>query len=52
MLPMQDGDVYKTWTDIEELKKNYNYQPTKDIEYGIHEFVAWYTKYFQNKINN
>jgi UDP-glucuronate 4-epimerase len=46
MLPMQDGDVYKTWTDIEELKKNYNYQPTKDIEYGIHEFVKWYSSFY------
>ncbi|WP_299325034.1 NAD-dependent epimerase/dehydratase family protein [uncultured Maribacter sp.] len=47
MLPMQDGDVYKTWTDIEELKKNYNYQPTIDIEFGIHQFVKWYTNFYK-----
>jgi len=47
MLPMQDGDVYKTWTDIEELKKNYNYQPATDIEFGIHKFVKWYTSFYK-----
>ncbi|WP_423998852.1 NAD-dependent epimerase/dehydratase family protein [Maribacter sp. IgM3_T14_3] len=47
MLPMQDGDVYKTWTDIEELKKNYNYRPTIDIKYGIHQFVKWYSDFYK-----
>lgn len=48
MLPMQDGDVYKTWTDIEELKENYNYRPAIDIEVGIHQFVKWYTSFYKS----
>ncbi|MBU2901537.1 NAD-dependent epimerase/dehydratase family protein [Maribacter dokdonensis] len=48
MLPMQDGDVYKTWTDIEELKENYNYRPAIDIEFGIHQFVKWYTSFYKS----
>ncbi|WP_291962391.1 NAD-dependent epimerase/dehydratase family protein [Maribacter sp.] len=48
MLPMQDGDVYKTWTDIEELKENYNYLPAIDIEFGIHQFAKWYTSFYKS----
>lgn len=48
MLPMQDGDVYKTWTDIEELKENYNYRPAIDIKVGIHQFVKWYTSFYKS----
>ncbi|WP_282050998.1 hypothetical protein [Maribacter aquivivus] len=36
IIPMHNGDVYKTWTDIYQLKKNYDYLPTIDIEFGIH----------------
>jgi len=46
MLPMQDGDVYRTWTDINELKVNYKYEPSKNIEYGIHQFVKWYLDFY------
>lgn len=50
MLPMQDGDVYRTWTDIDELKVNYDYEPSKNIEYGIQQFVKWYLEFYP-KIN-
>jgi UDP-glucuronate 4-epimerase len=48
MLPMQDGDVYRTWADISELKTNYDYTPTTQITVGIDHFVKWYTKYQEN----
>lgn len=49
MYPMQAGDVPKTFADIDESIKNYNYSPSTDIESGIQNFVKWYLNY--NKIN-
>jgi len=48
-LPMQPGDVIKTYADVNELEKNYNYKPSTKIEDGIKKFVSWYLKYFKIK---
>ena len=45
MMPMQDGDVYTTWADTTELKKNYAYAPQIDIEIGVKNFIEWYRSY-------
>lgn len=45
MLPMQDGDVFRTWADIDDLKKNYGYAPSTDIRVGLSHFINWHTKY-------
>jgi UDP-glucuronate 4-epimerase len=48
MMPMQPGDVERTWADTSALLKDYNYKPTTKIDKGIYEFVVWYKKH--NKI--
>lgn len=40
-LPMQPGDVDKTYADITKAKKLIGYNPTKEFEEGIREFVEW-----------
>tara|TARA_B110001450_G_scaffold20551_1_gene18712 strand:- start:10594 stop:11604 length:1011 start_codon:yes stop_codon:yes gene_type:complete len=45
MLPMQDGDVKKTWASISEIKKDYNFHNNISLKEGIKEFVNWYKKY-------
>ncbi len=45
MCEMQPGDVYKTWADVSELEKDYNYSPKTDLEYGIKSFVDWFSLY-------
>ncbi|CAL2103421.1 Protein CapI [Tenacibaculum sp. 190130A14a] len=45
LMPMQMGDVKRTWASIDELKKEYNYQPSVKIKEGVKKFVDWYTKY-------
>ncbi len=45
-LPMQPGDVYKTFADVNSLKTNYGYAPDTDLKSGIAEFVKWYKKYY------
>ena len=46
MLPMQKGDVYTTYADIDPLKKYCGYQPKWEIQEGLKEFVLWYQQYF------
>ena len=46
-LPMQDGDVYKTFADIDELTKDTGFSPKTSIEEGLEEFVKWYKEYYK-----
>jgi UDP-glucuronate 4-epimerase len=39
---MQPGDVYKTFADVSDLEKEFNYSPNTPLEKGIGEFVRWY----------
>ena len=45
MMPMQKGDVKKTWADVSRLINDYNYKPTTKIENGVQEFINWYIDY-------
>jgi UDP-glucuronate 4-epimerase len=40
-LPMQPGDVNRTFADIEKARRLLNYQPTTKVEDGIPRFVSW-----------
>ena len=42
MYPMQQGDVPRTFADINQLIKDYEYSPSTDIETGIGSFVSWF----------
>lgn len=46
-LPMQPGDVPATCADIDNLQKDFGFQPATPIEVGIRNFVAWYKEYYQ-----
>ena len=50
MMPMQPGDVPKTFADISKAKELLGYDPKTPIEVGIKKFVDWYKKY--HKIDN
>lgn len=41
-LPMQQGDVERTYADINKAKKLINYNPKTTFEEGIEKFVKWY----------
>lgn len=45
MLPMQPGDVHKTFADIGAIQRDLGYEPTTAIEAGIPAFVNWYRDY-------
>ncbi|MBV1917877.1 MAG: GDP-mannose 4,6-dehydratase [Sphingomonadaceae bacterium] len=42
MLPMQPGDVHKTFADIEAISRDLGYRPTTSIEDGVPKFVEWF----------
>ncbi len=44
-LPLQPGDVLRTWADVTDLRRIANYEPTTAIAEGLKEFVSWYTRY-------
>ena len=46
-LPMQKGDVYRTYADISELEKRIAYKPNISIEEGLSKFVQWYKEYYR-----
>lgn len=48
MLPMQPGDVERTWADVKSLKINFEYIPNTNISRGIEEYVNWYKSYYIN----
>ncbi len=45
MLPMQQGDVQRTYADIDAIQRDLGYQPATSIETGIPSFVSWYKSY-------
>jgi UDP-glucuronate 4-epimerase len=45
-LPMQPGDVPKTWADITEIEK-LGYKSTTEINEGVQEFVDWFKNYYK-----
>jgi UDP-glucuronate 4-epimerase len=45
MLPMQQGDVHRTFANINKLIDDFGYKPSTSINKGIEEFIIWYKKY-------
>ena len=45
-LPLQPGDVARTYADIDGLACDIGFRPETPIEEGISRFVAWYRSYY------
>ena len=52
--PMQQGDVYATYADIDDLTEITGFSPVTSIETGLRFFVEWYRDYYKlvNEIIN
>lgn len=44
-LPMQAGDVERTYADVSAIAADLGYAPTTPIEVGVPKFVEWYRGY-------
>ncbi len=40
-LPVQPGDVDRTYADVAKAQRDLDYEPSTDIETGLAEFVRW-----------
>ncbi len=45
MLPMQDGDVPKTWANTRKLN-DLGYKSSTSLDVGVRQFVDWFKKYY------
>jgi len=46
LLPIQPGDVEKTWADISAITNDFDYQPKTSVEEGVASFIDWYKNYY------
>lgn len=47
-LPMQPGDVYETYADVQELMNDFGFKPSTTIEEGLSKFAEWFLNYYNN----
>lgn len=47
MLPIQPGDVERTWANVDDLIHDYDYRPNTSIKHGVKAFVDWYKGYYK-----
>jgi UDP-glucuronate 4-epimerase len=47
MCPIQPGDVLKTWADVDDLVRDFNYAPKTSVKDGIYSFVTWFKSYYK-----
>ena len=46
LMPMQPGDVEKTWADVNSLIRDFDYSPNTPIKRGVAEFISWYKNFY------
>ena len=49
-LPMQPGDVPRTYADITELMEDFHFKPSTTIEEGLSRFAEWFKEYYHYAI--
>ena len=47
MMPIQPGDVPKTWADVSDLHKLTGIKPKTSVDDGVKKFIEWYIDYYQ-----
>jgi len=50
LLPMQPGDVYQTYADVDDLVKDFDFKPSTSLEEGLSQFAKWYKEYYTESI--
>lgn len=46
LYPMQQGDVPRTFADVDDLIKDFDYKPDTKLAEGIAVFVKWYREFY------
>jgi len=45
--PIQPGDVFETYADINHSKKKLNFSPKTSIQVGVPKFIEWFRSYYE-----
>lgn len=45
-LPMQPGDVMNTYSDVDDLEKDFAFKPETSLKEGLEKFAKWYKSYY------
>jgi UDP-glucuronate 4-epimerase len=45
-IPIQPGEVERTWADVSDLEKQFGYAPNTPIQKGVGYFIDWYRSYY------
>lgn len=48
-LPMQPGDVYQTYADVDDLVRDFGFKPSTSLEEGLSRFAKWYKEFYIDK---
>ncbi len=46
LMPLQPGDVLKTYADIRSLQEEIGYHPVTPVETGVSRYVDWHLSYY------
>jgi len=46
-MPMQPGDVYQTYAEVEDLFEVAGYKPSMSVSQGVDNFVKWYQEFYK-----
>ncbi len=49
LMPLQPGDVLRTYADIQSLTDDLGYQPTTDVDTGVRKYVEWHLSYYRKE---
>lgn len=47
LMPMQPGDVYQTYAEVDDLFEATGYKAKMDVPTGVNNFVQWYKDFYQ-----
>ncbi|MEQ6996722.1 NAD-dependent epimerase/dehydratase family protein [Enterococcus casseliflavus] len=48
LVPMQPGDVARTYADTSTLDRDFGFKPNTRLKDGLDKFAEWYSKYYFN----
>jgi UDP-glucuronate 4-epimerase len=46
LIPIQPGEVEKTWADVSDLAEEFGYSPDTPIREGVKKFIRWYRDFY------
>ena len=46
MLPMQPGDVHRTYADTSSFEKDFDFKPSISVQKGVTQFIDWYRSFY------